>query len=594
MKRTASPGPRKSLCTLSPQPSLPVNARNGSSSTTNLRSVPTSSSPRRRRTEVLTALKGKEEPRRPIRIFHPPDRRHVSHPVNVTIRLINEFRSLCFGHTRDLDRARLIRIGGELRLALSEKFVCNPEEYVKDYMNVIELKCILLRALYDCLNKSNGAVPWKVPGGQQYFYNVSNGQHTDVVMDAFKQRPWLKEIDRAAAADIIWTQWHVPDMFALIPAADPKANSASHSAPTFQFGRIYNHIEGSEQIGQKKNLFYNTVVYYKLMHRDPFLAIPRTYHIVRGEEDPVLDLFHAYFIAADEAIRVAKNEGHDSGERNVWIVKPGEDSNRGFGIRACKSVKEIREAISGGSGQHTYIIQKYIERPLLVDQRKFDIRCFGLMTAVNGRIKGYFYKDGYLRTSAKLFSLSDLGDQVVHLTNETVQVRSPDFGKFEHGNKLSYADLQEKILRQHKTVTVDVNRELVTQIKQLVTENMRSVHGLLDPHRRTRGFELLGYDLMIDADFHIYLIEANVNSCMVMRSPITSTIIPEMLDNTLRIAIDPAFQPSVDDPLCYFSQTGIGNVELLPEIKYELVYDSELDGKELDAILAGAGQVDIY
>ncbi len=57
-----------------------------------------------------------------------------------------------------------------------------------------------------------------------------------------------------------------------------------------------------------------------------------------------------------------------------------------------------------------------------------------------GNMKGYFYEDGYLRTSSKEFSLNNLGNKYIHLTNDAIQKKSDDYGKFENGNKLSYAD----------------------------------------------------------------------------------------------------------------------------------------------------------
>jgi len=68
----------------------------------------------------------------------------------------------------------------------------------------------------------------------------------------------------------------------------------------------------------------------------------------------------------------------------------------------------------------TVIIQKYISDPLLVHKRKFDIRCFALVTCHNGCLKAYFYKEGYLRTSCKEYSLSNLHSRMVHLTNDAV------------------------------------------------------------------------------------------------------------------------------------------------------------------------------
>jgi len=86
-------------------------------------------------------------------------------------------------------------------------------------------------------------------------------------------------------------------------------------------------------------------------------------------------------------------------------------------------------------------LQKYIDNPLLYQRRKFDIRCFSLVTSVNGIIKAYFYRDGYIRTSSKEYSATNLYNKYVHLVNDAVQKYSEDYGKYEPGNKLSYCEL---------------------------------------------------------------------------------------------------------------------------------------------------------
>ena len=48
---------------------------------------------------------------------------------------------------------------------------------------------------------------------------------------------------------------------------------------------------------------------------------------------------------------------------------------------------------------------------------------------------------------------------------------------------------------------------------------------------------------MIDEDFKVYLIEANTNPCLEICSPLLARIIPELLDNSFRIAVDPLYQP---------------------------------------------------
>lgn len=79
---------------------------------------------------------------------------------------------------------------------------------------------------------------------------------------------------------------------------------------------------------------------------------------------------------------------------------------------------------SGGKtkdgGDATYIIQKYIDYPLLIHKRKFDFRVFALVTSINKKLKGYFYEDGYIRTSSREYDLNALDDKFIHLTNDAI------------------------------------------------------------------------------------------------------------------------------------------------------------------------------
>ena len=69
-----------------------------------------------------------------------------------------------------------------------------------------------------------------------------------------------------------------------------------------------------------------------------------------------------------------------------------------------------------------YVVQKYIERPLLVGGRKFDIRVFVLAVSDrrSGRLRAFVHRDGYVRTSSNLYSMSEasLKNPAVHLTND--------------------------------------------------------------------------------------------------------------------------------------------------------------------------------
>ena len=87
---------------------------------------------------------------------------------------------------------------------------------------------------------------------------------------------------------------------------------------------------------------------------------------------------------------------------------------------------------------------------------------------------------------------------------------------------------------------------------------------------------------MIDESFKVYLIEANINPCLGVTSSFSSRFISALVDNTLRIAVDPLFQPPQDFlwKKCSF--------DILPEIKYELIFDQKIDGPELDKLYTKA------
>jgi hypothetical protein len=48
---------------------------------------------------------------------------------------------------------------------------------------------------------------------------------------------------------------------------------------------------------------------------------------------------------------------------------------------------------------------------------------------------------------------------------------------------------------------------------------------------------------MFDDDFKTYLIEVNTNPCLELGCPLLARLIPNMVENSLRLTIDPLFPP---------------------------------------------------
>jgi tubulin monoglycylase TTLL3/8 len=230
-------------------------------------------------------------------------------------------------------------------------------------------------------------------------------------------------------------------------------------------------------------------------------------------------------------------------------------------------------------------VQKYIHNPLLIHKRKFDIRTYTMVTSMGGNIKGYVYDEGYIRTSSYEFDINNF-DRLIHLTNDAVQKRDKNYGKHEPGNKMSYSEFQIYIDKYHGELNVCFERDMVPQIQKMATDVFRAVYGKIDPKRRVNTFEVFGLDFMIDDEFKPYLIEVNTNPCLELSSPLLARLIPNMLENAFKIAVDPLFPPPEG-----FSTKKAFLGDPCPENKFTLVFDHKVDGPVIDNLMKNKNSV---
>ena len=154
------------------------------------------------------------------------------------------------------------------------------------------------------------------------------------------------------------------------------------------------------------------------------------------------------------------------------------------------------------------------------------------MCTINGNLQGYWYQDGYLRTSCREFTLKNVSNRYVHLTNDAVQKKLDDYGKFESGNKLSYAEFQKYL--DSTNVKCDLQKDVIPRMKMQVQDSMRAVSRKIDPNRKNNSFEIFGYDFMLDEDLNPWMIEVNTNPCFELSSPYLARLIPAMVENALK------------------------------------------------------------
>ena len=165
-----------------------------------------------------------------------------------------------------------------------------------------------------------------------------------------------------------------------------------------------NRFEGTEILNSKEQL----ISYFQAFCRENLLDdsrfIPKTFLIKSIADVAFLRLKKEFY----DTENLNKRIKPELRTRNVWIIKRAEKEHRGRPMFLTKSFQTIRTLILGGQVlKQRFIIQKFIERPLLIQKEakkfRFEIRAMALVTFVQGSVKVYMYNDGY----AKLIGLKE-------------------------------------------------------------------------------------------------------------------------------------------------------------------------------------------
>ncbi|CAD8187891.1 unnamed protein product [Paramecium pentaurelia] len=230
----------------------------------------------------------------------------------------------------------------------------------------------------------------------------------------------------------------------------------------------------------------------------------------------------------------------DEENNYIWILKPNE-FNRGRGIQFFRTIEELKSLLKNfnkGSSEYqfsqgkikssSFVIQKYIQRPLLLDGRKFDIRVWVLVTYT---FDIFIFNQGYARLSSDMFDLNNL-DAFIHLTNNAVQKYSKNYGFFELGNQMSYSEL-------NYYTNGEFTKTVLPKIKSIIVLTWMAVQNTFKKCKYS--FEIFGYDFMLDEQLKPWLIEINTNPCLEESSPLLKELIPKMINDAFKIVIDPLF-----------------------------------------------------
>ena len=216
------------------------------------------------------------------------------------------------------------------------------------------------------------------------------------------------------------------------------------------------------------------------------------------------------------------------GEEAMWIMKPVLGSG-GVGItlhtgtkdfkvfRECKKTltitasmqQKIKEKKSEGEKHeedlgiitnNKYIIQEYVKFPLLIHNKKFDMRVYMLIASSVPYF--VFYHKGYLRKAVLNYD-SKSDSRTVFLTNTHFQSLEKNFELADH--IWGWARFQKYLADNNIAGAHYVSTVLDSAIKKVLLFNFWSAKDELV--RRKGTYHLFGLDFMIDDQLRVHFIE---------------------------------------------------------------------------------------
>ena len=218
-----------------------------------------------------------------------------------------------------------------------------------------------------------------------------------------------------------------------------------------------------------------------------------------------------------------------SGDRNIWIVKPS-GLSRGRGI-SC--IDQLNDILSNIKSHNQTVIQKYIENPMVIKGRKFDMRQWVLVTNFNP-LTAYLFDTPYIRFGAEDFHLDDFKNIFSQLTGNSIAKHSEKFENSEiEGDMWEIAQFREYLQKREGK---DVWPEIQQKIKKIVIYALHCAkHKIM---KRKNAFEILGFDIMIDDLLNVYLIEINLSPDWTYSTKVTEKLIKIASEDIIKLVID--------------------------------------------------------
>ncbi|KFV76912.1 Tubulin polyglutamylase TTLL5 [Dryobates pubescens] len=220
-----------------------------------------------------------------------------------------------------------------------------------------------------------------------------------------------------------------------------------------------------------------------------------------------------------------------SKDRGLWIVKPVA-SSRGRGVYLINNPNQIVL-------KDNILVSRYISNPLLIDDFKFDVRLYVLVTSYDPLVI-YLYEEGLARFATVRYDQAskNFKNQFMHLTNYSVNKKSGDYVSCDdpdvedYGNKWSMSAMLRYLKQEGRDTSA-----LMANVEDLIIKTVVSAELTIATACKTflshRGscFELYGFDVLIDDTLKPWLLEVNLSPSLACDAPLDLKIKASMLSD---------------------------------------------------------------
>ncbi|MCF6765069.1 tubulin--tyrosine ligase family protein [Thiotrichales bacterium 19S3-7] len=246
----------------------------------------------------------------------------------------------------------------------------------------------------------------------------------------------------------------------------------------------------------------------------------------------------------------------------IWILKPNTLS-KGRGIKIVPKTSKFSQLLSNikypyqlqfdNQAPCQYIAQRYIKNPLLLNNRKSEIRIYWLITSLNPLV-AFVYSQGTVRLNSEAFQLANFDNPLIHITNIYQQKK---YNKNINNQRLkwSFDELDQYLYLKNITQEKNFSQSmLIPKIKQILFYVLNATKNKLNNNLLNEGyFGLYGADFILDSNLQPWLTEIQKGPGLSWSDPIKKGLIPPMLNETIQIISEIAYKKRLNQSLTNLS-----------------------------------------